>query len=125
MVEVRINVNFQYLTKPFRCISKLGLLVRASLTNYKCSNKSGYCCKSESNFFRDPVLYQVGIGCDSSRDFSSTEFVKEPNVLLHACFQILLSNLSTYVFTGIWKIVSALALKRGSSYSQMNPTVDM
>jgi hypothetical protein len=82
-----------------------------SLTDNKGCDESCYRGKRKANFFGDAILYQVGIGRNSSRYFSSSKFVKKSDVLPQACFQVFLSDLSTYVFTSIFRLLAFLDRK--------------
>ncbi|KAI6767194.1 hypothetical protein HG531_011554 [Fusarium graminearum] len=63
----------------------------------ECRNSS----KSKGDLFRDTILDEIGIGCDSSSNFSSAELIEETNVLSQTAFEVVFANLGRDVLSGI------------------------
>ena len=71
--------------------------------NHKCSDKGSQCCNDQSHLFGNAILYKIGVGCDTSRDFASAYIIKVANVLSHDCLQISLADLLSDVLPGIYE----------------------
>lgn len=71
------------------------------LTNNEGGDESGNSHKSNADLLRDTILNEVGIGCDTCCNLTSTELVEEANVLFHAALEIVLTDLGADVLASV------------------------
>lgn len=69
--------------------------------NDESCKEGGHSCEREPNLLRDTILYQIRVGRDSRCNLTSSKLVIESDVLSQTSGQVVLSDLSTYVFSSI------------------------